>query len=246
MNYQKRIEALLAKANHENTPREEAEAAAAKAAELMTRYGIEEGQLRKDRGEAAEDEITSDYYDLGDDAHGKALIEAINPIAQAMGAETVVVNGELTLVGTTSMLDNIATLIASLEMQMVTASNKATEEYGNKLKRNSPGMLASTVRSYCDRYLRDYVRGFGQGVAEKIRARRDEIRKESKGNEIALRTEHDRVWAEYDRMFPHRGRTRGLGYSNEDAVFRGRAAGRSADVGDSRVTNHNSQRELGR
>ncbi|MEU6033987.1 DUF2786 domain-containing protein [Actinomadura sp. NPDC047616] len=232
-NYKKMIKALLDKAEHPNTNPEEAAACAAKAAELMMRFGIDAAQLRKESGRKPED-IEMFTLELPGD-HGTVLIEALYPIAQAMGAKCVVIDGDLVMVGTVSMLENLEILLASLQLQMIGSSNAAGDAHEAKLRKQHPDWDDELIADMTDRWVWDYIRGFGRGVAEKIAKKRQIIIDESPGNELVLQTEQDRIRAQFHKMFPHLRPMRQQGYSSAAAQREGFAAGKMADVGDGYV-----------
>src|SRR5262249_18029054 len=71
-----RARALLAKAEHPATPRPEAEAAHAKAAELMMRYALDEAALRAAHGEGPDPVVYWEHVASGADGHGRARCTA--------------------------------------------------------------------------------------------------------------------------------------------------------------------------
>ncbi|MEV5710122.1 DUF2786 domain-containing protein [Actinoallomurus sp. NPDC052274] len=240
--YAKKIKALRAKANHKNTPPEEAQALLAKVAELMMRHSIDEAALREERGDAPE-EVTVATLDLPKE-HGTVLMDAVYPMILAMGGEAIVIKDVFTMVGTPSLLENLTTLFISLNNQMVTAANKAGDVHEAKLRKEHPRWSDDLINDKVDQFVWDYVRGYGKGVADKIRARRGEVINEAPGNALVLQTEEERIKAAFDLMYPHRKSMRGEALRNFDAIEAGRRAGRNADIGDTRVAN-NATRAIG-
>jgi hypothetical protein len=236
MDYTNRIKSLLAKAQHASTPRAEAEVAAAMAAKLMLKHGIDEATARAERGTGPE-EIIMDHMDLPGD-HGTVLVEALAPIVFAMGGQAVFAShsNRLTIVGTDTLLDSLASLLTCLTLQMVSASNKSGDQAEKQLRANHPKWSDDQIFDSVDEHVWDYTRGFGKGVADKILARRGEVIDESPGNALVLQTEADRTKAAFARMFPNVGALRPKKVGDWAAQAAGRAAGRKADLGDGRVT----------
>src|SRR5436190_20861206 len=80
-----RVRALLAKAEHPATPRPEAEAAHAKAAELMMRYTLDEAALRAERGGGPDPVVYWEHLASGADGHGRARCTAAGTVIQSYG-----------------------------------------------------------------------------------------------------------------------------------------------------------------
>jgi hypothetical protein len=231
--FKKVIRHLLAKAEHPNTPRAEAEAAAAKAAELMMREGIDQASVREKEGRKPED-IEMFRLKLSDE-HGTVLVKAFNPIARAMGAETIVIDTDLVMVGTVSLLNNLDMILKVVEIQMYTAANAAGEEYFAKLQKQHPTWSEDRVGDATDTWVWDFFRGYGEGVAEKIRRKRQMIIDESPGNALVLRKDDIRIKEAYEEKWPKRGWLGGHRIGNTGAFEQGHAAGQKADLGDGHV-----------
>ncbi|WP_141575885.1 DUF2786 domain-containing protein [Actinomadura sp. WMMA1423] len=229
------IRALLNKAEHPNTPREEAEALAAKAAKLMKAKGIEEAQIRAARGDAPE-EVTLLILELPTE-HETVFFETVYPMLKAMGAEALcdTYSGEMTVVGTRSLLASIEILISSVQLQMVGAANKAGDEHEAKLRRQHRDWSEDRIADVTDQWVWDYIRGYGLGLGDKIRARVGELADEAPGNALVLRTEADRIRDWYKQKFPHTGKLSTQRVRNGDAIAKGRQDGRNTDIGDARV-----------
>lgn len=235
MDYVGKIQALLAKAEHPNTPRAEAEAAAAMAAKLMKAKGIEEAQIRETRGDDPE-EITLLIIELPTD-HESVFFEAVAPMLKAMGAEAIcdTYKGEMTVVGTRTLLGSIEILIASVQVQMVGAANKAGDEYESKLRVEQPRWSDDQIGDATDQWVWDYFRGYGAGLAEKIRARVGDLADEAPGNALVLQTEADRIRQWFRQAYPHTSPLKGQRVKHGDAVAKGMQDGRNTDIGDTRV-----------
>ncbi|MFI0406606.1 DUF2786 domain-containing protein [Actinomadura sp. 3N508] len=230
-----KIKALLAKAEHPNTSPAEAEAYMALAAKLMKAKGIEEAHIRETRGDDPE-EITLLVVELSID-HGTVMCEAVSPMIKAMGAEALYnsYTGELTVVGTRSLLGGIEILIASVQIQMIGSANKAGDEYEAKLRRQNPHWSYGQVGDAVDQWVWDYIRGYGGGLAAKIRERVGELADEAPGNALVLQTEADRIRNWFRQQFPNTVPLKGQRIQNADAIRRGARDGRNTDIGDTRV-----------
>lgn len=240
--YRKIIQALLNKAQDHAVTQEEAAILMGKVAELMMRHGISEEEIRQKTGRGPE-ELTVLKLDLPGD-HGTVIIEALWPICQAFGAKGVVTGNMLTLVGTVSMLGNLEIMIASLELQMVSAANKFADAFEEKARKQNPTWTESRIANTTDRQMWDFIRGYGDGVASKIARKRQEIIDETPGNALVLRTEADRIKAAFTEMFPNLSSMRGTKYSSAEAKAAGFAAGKQADIGDTRVGGNSGTRAL--
>jgi hypothetical protein len=205
-----RVKALLARAEHPDTPPAEAQAAAAKAAELMMRHAITEATLRADTGKPAEPIERLDYTVPGTGGHGKARTAALACIARAYGGQVVTFGNDasrnartIAIIGTQSALAALRILLPSLQMQMELAARTSTRAYGKRLREYYWQSIAE-LRKLTSTYYRDYLRGYGQGVASKIEAARTGISEEATGTSTALVLASDttRIHAEYTRQFP--------------------------------------------
>lgn len=235
MDYVGKVKALLAKAEHPNTSPEEREAATAMAAKLMRAKGIEEAQIRDSEGRDPE-EITLLILELPTD-HGTVMVESLWPMIQAMGADGIINTGtgEMTVVGTKSLLDSITVLVTTVQMQMVGAVNTQGDAHEIKLRKAHPDWTDEQIWDETDRWVWDYARGYGKGLADKIRARVGELKDEAPGNALVLQTEADRIRRWFKQKFPHTGTIQPERMRNRDAIAQGIQDGRNTDIGDTRV-----------
>ena len=79
IDYEGRVRALLDRAEHPETPEAEAQACAAKAAELMMRHAIDEAAVRAARGETPEPVVYWEHTIAGDDGHAQARSAGLSP-----------------------------------------------------------------------------------------------------------------------------------------------------------------------
>ncbi len=235
-----RVKALLARAEHPGTPEAEAQAAAAKAAELMMRHAISEAAVRAESGQAPEPVEVARYDVPGTGGHGKARAAALSAAAIAYGCKVAVYGNDATryrrtmlMVGTRSSLAALRVLLPSIELQMEMAARAATRAYGKRLRVMTSWQDPGDRRTYTTAFYRDYVRGYGYGVADKIEATRGQIVDEAAGTGTALVLAGDaaRVQAEFTRQFPRLGKGRPEHHRHPGAMAAGRTAGRRADIG---------------
>lgn len=235
-----RVKALLAQAQHPRTPPAEAQAAAAKAAELMIRHAITEAALRADTGKPPEPVERLDYPVAGTGGHGKARVAALAAVTRAYGCKNAVLgndasNGPRTLeiIGTRSALSALRVLLPSIEMQMEMASRAATRDYRQQLRWAAAWQSPAELRKLTAGFYRDYLRGYGYGVADKINTTWCEVAKETAGTSTALVLANDatRIQAEFTRQFPKLGKSRPERKRHPGALTEGRRAGHHADLG---------------
>ncbi|WP_242890777.1 DUF2786 domain-containing protein [Actinomadura litoris] len=245
MDYVSKIQALLAKAEHPNTPRPEAEAAAAMAAKLMKEKGIEEAQIRDSQGRDPE-EITLMIMDLPTE-HGTVMVEAIYPMVRAMGAESLYNPSvsEYTVVGTQSLLDSIKILITTVQLQMVGAANAAGDKHEAKLRKAHADWTEDQILDATDQWVWDYIRGYGKGLSDKISERVGELKDEAPGNALVLQSEADRTRRWFEQKFPNTQKLTPMRLQNWDATKKGIADGRNTDIGDGRVDGGKATRAIG-
>ena len=232
--YGRKARALIAKANHPNTPQAEAEACTAMAAELIIRHKIDKSKLREEEGKAPE-EIKVETIDLSKD-FGTMFAYAIYPLIRSMGAEALLVGEVMTVIATPSLHDTLWTLLGAMNVNMVRSANEAGDKHEALIKRQNPRWSDNKIGPIVDNYVAAFVVGYGKGLAEKITKRRKAVIDEAPGNKLVLQTEQDRIQTKYKELFPNARTGKGLSLQNQDAVEAGRKAGRAADIGDARVT----------
>lgn len=232
--YARKVRALLAKAQHPNTPQAEAEAAMAMASELMTRHRIDKMQLREDKGLAPE-EVIAEAIDITK-GHGEILANAVYPLILSMGADAVLVGNVFTVVATPSLLENIWALFAVMNLHMISTANTAGDEHQAMLHKRHPRWSDERIADIADQYVWDFCIGYGKGLADKIKNRRKAVIDEAPKNALVLQTEEDRIKAKFRDMYPRLSKGKKLTVRNFDAVEKGYAAGQAADIGDARVT----------
>jgi hypothetical protein len=246
IDHEGRVRALLSRAEHPETPEAEAQACAAKAAELMMRHAIDEATLRARRGETPEPVVYSEHTVHGGDGHARARATGLTAVIRAYGGACAIRgNGTyrqdiaLLVVATESSRDALTLLLPSLTLQMDGAGTRAADAH----MRDFPEEL---FRRKADRtrwrhgYLKAFLVGYGDTVAERISAARGRLGAEdsatdSPATSLVLARDDQRVRAEFTARFPVLGRAREQRV-RRDGFTAGRDAGRFADLGTGTVT----------
>ncbi|MGI5119665.1 DUF2786 domain-containing protein [Marinactinospora thermotolerans] len=248
-----RVRGLLRMAEDPSVTDAESQAFTAKAAELMTRHAIAEAEARVQRGEAAESVSRLDFPVSGVGGHGKARVKALAAIASAYGCQSAVrgntsANTERTLiiVGTVTALDSLRVLLPSISMQMEVSARHSAREHvaGLRALRNYDRSALATERN---RFYRSFVRAYGAAVAERIREFRARLQENptvseegdgvtggttaSRGAELVLRADVDRVHEEFERRFPRLRPTRPERTHHRAGHRAGYLRGRNAQLG---------------
>jgi hypothetical protein len=222
------IQQMLAKA--ESTTPEEAEALMEHAERLMIKYGIEQAQVDARRAKSGQ----SSEKIIQKAVPFKGLYK--DPIALGMAYSVSIALGNLRflqmkmgnttyayLIGFESDVEQAELLIRSLEVQAIVAM---TDWWKGPGKREYGWMP-----EYDKRQARgEFIRGFGNGAAARIRESRATIIEESStGTDLVLVDRKAQVDAFVDRMNVGKGRaTSRRGYGSHSA---GAAAGRQANTG---------------
>jgi hypothetical protein len=113
----------------------------------------------------------------GTGGHGRARADAFLAVIKPFGCQVAVYGYDanrgdtfLVITGTVPALDALETLLPGLAPRMETSARDATAKYGALLPKSGP-----TRRAVVTPYFRDYLRGYGYGVAEAIRAARSDM-----------------------------------------------------------------------
>lgn len=233
-----KIRGLLARAEHPETPKPEAEACMAKAVELMTKYGVEQAMLSV--GDPTLDRV-GDRIIVIPAPYSYAKLCLLNSITLALGARAVMLRSkrpgvsELHIFGMQSDLERIDLLFTSLLIQCLRFMSE--DAHDNNLARNQPR-----------KWKRDFLDGFTAQVYARIKAAQERAeyaaeREHTSGPSVALvlvsraekveRAMRDR----YTRINNKKSyRTVGEGY------FSGQYAGNRADLGGSGVDSRRHER----
>lgn len=234
-----RVRALLARAEHHATPRPEAEAAHAKAAELMMRYALDEAALRADRGERPEPVVYWERTAPGGDGHARARMAAAGAVIRAYGGRFAVRGAgthrrdiTLLIVTTQAARDALLLLLPSLDLQMEQAGRHETDAYMAAVPEHAFARRSDRSR-WANNYFRAFLVGYADAVARRIGAAKTRLRTESaegSSRELVLVGEEQRVTTEFQVRFPVLGKAR-TQRLRADGYTAGQVAGRHADLG---------------
>ncbi len=243
IDHEGRVRALLARAEHPETPEAEAQACAAKAAELMMRHAIDEAALRARRGEHPEPVVYWEHTVGGRDGHAHARSAGLSAVVSAYGGACALRgNGAyrqditMLVVATRSARDALALLLPSLTLQMDGAGARAADAHMGKFPEELFRRKADRTR-WRNGYLKAFLVGYGDRVAERIEAARGRLRGDdapADSTALVLARDDERVRAEFTARFPVLGRARGARVRH-DGFTAGRDAGRFADLGSGAV-----------
>ncbi|MBA9005178.1 MULTISPECIES: DUF2786 domain-containing protein [Thermomonospora] len=238
-----RVRALLARAEHPATPRPEAEAAHAKAAELMLRHALDEAEVRAGHGERPDPVVYWERVASGAGGHARARTAAAGTVIQAYGGRYAV-RGDgtrrqdmtLLIVTTRAARDALALLLPSLELQMERAGRRETDAYMAVVGEDAFARRSDRTR-WANGYFRAFVVGYADAVARRITAARSGLRAEAgegSSRALVLAGEQRRVAEAFAARFPVLGRPR-TQRVRADGYRAGQAAGRHADLGGGRL-----------
>ena len=144
------------------------------------------------------------------------------------------------MVATRPVLDALGILLSTVAVRMERAARAAVASYAQRVREALPQMAAAAQRRVLvTPFFREYLRGYGIGVAEKVRAlRADTIA--AGGAELAAILSQDQVRVEevFSRDFPDRKPLRKERRDHAAARQKGLEAGRNADIGDWYIARH--------
>ena len=226
-----RIALLLAKA--ESTTPEEAEALTEHAERLMLRHGIEQAAVAAARaGQEQRAEPIVEVKVPFSGVYGRALVTLGSAVAReygTVGTYYLQVRGQtsstLVLVGHASDVRAVETLVTSLVLQ----GRVALDRWWKTLRADPRTVLLSGSERTGLR--RDYLMGFGQGAAHRLRSTREAVHAEAEraapGSTLAVVDRSRAVDAYLADLGLRRGRRVRVGGGYDV----GRRDGRRADVG---------------
>ena len=245
IDHEGRVRALLSRAEHPETPEAEAQACAAKAAELMMRHAIDEAALRARRGERPEPVVYWEHVVAGGDGHARARCSGLTAVVRAYGGACAL-RGDgtyrrdiaLLVVATESARDAMTVLLPSLTLQMDGAGARAADAHMGDFPEELFRRKADRTR-WRNGYLKAFLVGYGDRVAERVAGARGRLRGDDEGpaasTALVLARDDERVHAEFAARFPVLGRAREQRLRH-DGFTAGRDAGRFADLGSGNVT----------
>jgi hypothetical protein len=217
----RRIRHLLDLAADQAATEPERQTYAAKAAELMTRHGIEEAQVRASRGDTTPE--TAQAWPCavsGAGGYGQVRARIASRLAKAMGCRTVIKlhpsprPNMVYVIGVHADITALRTLVPLVLHQAdLAAATRA----------------AAGHRTLS--YLAAFLDGYGQAVADRIRQRRTAYVGTSTGAELILANRNHAVTTLFHELFPDTTRMPAAQHRN-DGHAAGRRAGATAYLGD--------------
>lgn len=241
------IAALLAKANDKAATPEESAAYTAKATELMVKHGIDEATLAAASSGAKVENIIT-FPLLFEGVYAPEQLHMAHMISMAFGLQTYQVRSgtqtrsgrKLYLVGFDGDVQLARLIIGSLTIQCANETAKFVEQ----LKASYHWASYSGSDKYKKR--RSFILGFGKQVADRIKATRAQVIKESgAGTEVALRDRSDAVKKWLEETVPDLKQTSSTRSYGVDAQRMGAIAGAKADIGGVKVGVHTGHRAIG-
>jgi hypothetical protein len=215
----------------------------------MLKYEIEEADLQTGE-DAVEDIVLYDHPVTGRGGHGRERAWALGAVAEGMGCETAYRNNDssnrvrwIRIVGPRSTIENLKILLPAVLLQMEGAAARAARAHAAELPRwltaHERTTETATVR-------RSFMRGFGQGIKDKLQQARGEYADQLHGEaasgnatsasrELVLTGREQRVTAEFKRIFPKLGTPRKPKHFDHGAYRGGVDAGRQADIGQEKI-----------
>ena len=234
-----RIQALLAKAA--STEFEgEADVYLAKAAALMAKYDLDEADVRMAQaaatGETFSEEIGTWRMEVSTTGnYTKARINAIFNMVHAMGGRSffTIVKGtgvgyrqhtSMTIIAQESILANLKLFIPAALLHMENIAEKTAKDAIKRAKENG---TFDRQTAYVAR--RSFMRGFGEGVAERIRSQRDEdLASGPDSHALVLRSRAKALNDYMDTRYPDLRASRARGGSEDHQARRtGKNTGRA-------------------
>lgn len=192
--------------------------------------------------------VDFDYYIVpGTGGHGRARADALMPVIQVFGCRVTVFGYDATrndkfliMTGTRPALDALEILLPKIAILMEQAARQAVAGYASQVHGAVPQMsLATSRRVLITPYFRDYLRGYGLGVAEQLQdVRTPAIKARGRALAEALAGDQIRVDEMFGRNFPDRKPLRPERGGHQRAKNAGKRAGRLADIGDDYLAQH--------
>lgn len=192
--------------------------------------------------------IDIDFYIVpGTGGHGRARADALLAVIGAFGCRVAVHGYDasrtdtfLVMTGTQAALDALGLLLPEIAVRMERAAWAAASGYATKVRAAMPGMSGGARRrALVTPYFRDYLRGYGSGIAERVRAlRADQIKTE--GPELAriIANDSERTRRRFAERFPAQQMLRKERVGLQRARRAGAAAARAAGITDDYLAIH--------
>lgn len=246
-----KVAKLLAQAEDSGVTDEERQTFAAKAAEMLARYGLDAATVRAEKGQKPEGLSYFEFEVSGQGWHGKARASLTYSVADAYGAGACTINNRMNgetrwvgILGTASMIEALKILLPSIMLQAETAVVPATKEHMAKVGASIDTAANKNIERR--NFLRSYLKGYGVGVADKILATRTTLAEEVKGKpgELVLVSDAERVKAEFTKRFP-KLKTVSADKVSVAGLVAGQRDGRTADTGQTRVAKKTAKKVTG-
>ena len=246
------VRSLLAKAEATPFP-EEAEAFNAKAAELMTRYAIEEAMLWATRPPQPSDVIEIRIEMPPPFIAQKSLLAA--GVAEAHGCLSVRLDSGrqgapalISIVGLATSVSSVEALITSLLVQLAVAMARADAVRATDIR--TPSTASETAA-----WRRSFIAGFGSSIISRLREQqaaaaangtssngadgvvgeRGEVTADGPSTALVLAKRDAHVRSEFNKRFPYIRTSRVSMGSSAAGRSSGASAGARADLGGSRI-----------
>ncbi|GAA4527512.1 DUF2786 domain-containing protein [Amycolatopsis samaneae] len=237
-----KVRKLLDKAEDAAVTEEEAKTYSAKAAALVAKFNLDAAILRHKEGKRPEPIRLLEFEVSGQGWHGKARAALVYRVAEAYGAEVCTLGNKMNgaprwvlIMAPAATLKALELLLPSILLQAETAGTEAARKHMAERK----GMFDTAANANIERrsFFRSYLPGYGNGVAEKIAASRQEMAEKVKGKpgELVLVTDAERTRAAFEKRFPDL-KTTAADKHNEAGAIAGRRDGRTADTGQAKVS----------
>jgi hypothetical protein len=189
-----------------------------------------------------------DFYIVpGTGGHGRARTDGLLAVVEAFACRVAVIGYDasrhdkfLIMAAARPVLDALEILLPRIARQMEAAARAAAKAYGADVRSALPDMPCGARRGGLNvPYFRDYLRGYGKGIAENIRGIRGEAI-QAGGPELArMLAAQDRLADEmYRAEFPDTQRLRPESGGHENGHEAGLDAGLKADLGDEYLLQH--------
>lgn len=226
----RKVEALLATANHPGTPQHEAETASAMAEKLMMKHSLDESMLNAAKGAGQRGKVTSIKVEItGSYAGMRAIL--LNEVSNANRCKAIRLCGGkhqiLAVYGYQAAIDNVQAMYDSLSVQMVNATMKA------------PAPAWCTGAKLVS-FRHSFQLGFVNDVTKRLREQLANATAEAKAVHgpnvgLVLVSEADAVKAAFKAAHPSTTANSRSSAHNRAGYNAGNAAGGRADIGNKRI-----------
>jgi len=189
-----------------------------------------------------------DYYIVpGTGGHGRARADGLLAVIQAFACRVAVIGYDasrhdkfLIMAAARPVLDALEILLPRIARQMEAAARAAAKTYSQEVRSALPGMSSGARRGVLNvPYFRDYLRGYGKGVAVNVRGIRGEVIQTGGPRLARMLAAQDRLADEmYRAEFPDMQRLRPESGGHENGHEAGLDAGLKADLGDEYLLQH--------